>query len=251
MSVVTTRSILLRAHPFSETSQILRFYSRELGVLGVVAKGVRKTGGRHGGSLSTLAEGDLTVHVKGSRELQTFRDFSLLKLRRGLASDPRRFAGAAVLGELVLQHAGSEGNLVLYECLSGGLDHLEVVGSGSFLTPLLLEVWALIRELGYAPSVRACVACGKELEAGEMGRFDFPEGGVRCPRCPTQIQGPRLGPRAREQLAGLVERKLEEELIRPRAHLRLASDFITYHISGGTPLRSMGVLEKLIPKDHA
>ena len=251
MSVVTTRSILLRAHPYSETSQVLRFYSRDIGVLAVLAKGVRKTGGRHGGSLSTMAEGDLTVHVKESRELQTFKDFSPIKSRRGLASDPKRFAGAAVLGELVLQHAGSDGNPGLYSCLARGLDNLETVGPEGFLTALLLEIWTLIGEMGYTPSIRRCVACGNELEPEEMGRFDFPEGGIRCPRCLTKTLGPRLGPRAREQLANLLERSLAGELIRPRAHLRLASDFITYHISGGMPLRSMGVLEKLIPKDHA
>lgn len=250
MSVVTTRSILLRAHPYSETSQVLRFYTRELGVLAVLAKGVRKTGGRHGGSLSTLTEGDLTVHFRDSRELQTFRDFSPVNARRGLAMTPERFAGAAVLGELVLQHAGSEGNPSLYSCLARGLDNLEKVDPDGLLTVLLLEVWALIGELGYTPSVRRCVVCGSELGAKEMGRFDFPEGGIRCPRCLIQTRGPRLGPRAREQLASLLERSLEGELIRPRAHLRLASDFITYHVSGGIPLRSMGVLEKLIPKDH-
>ncbi|MGW8266571.1 MAG: DNA repair protein RecO [Longimicrobiales bacterium] len=251
MSVVTIRSVLLRAHPYSETSQVLRFYSRELGVVAVLAKGVRKTGGRHGGSLSTLAEGDLTVHVRDSRELQTFRDFSPVNARRGLASTPRRFAGAAVLGELVLQHAGSEGNPGLYSCLVRGLDNLEKVGPERLLTVLLVEIWTLVGELGYTPSIRRCVACGNELGPEEMGRFDFPEGGIRCPRCLMQTRGPRLGPRAREQLASLLERSLEGELMRPRAHLRLASDFITYHVSGGMPLQSMGVLEKLIPKDHA
>ena len=84
-----------------------------------------------------------------------------------------------------------------------------------------------------------------------MGRLDFPSGGIRCPDCWEGSQGPRLGPTARRQLHGLVRGALDEVLIRPRAHLRLLSDFITYHISGGTPLRSMEVLANLIPQDHA
>jgi hypothetical protein len=84
-----------------------------------------------------------------------------------------------------------------------------------------------------------------------MGRFDFAEGGIRCPRCQTVELGPRLGPVARAQLAGLVFGSLGEDLVRPMAHLRLVSDFITYHISGGFPLRSMEVLVKLIPDDDA
>jgi len=49
----------------------------------------------------------------------------------------------------------------------------------------------------------------------------------------------------------MVEGSLEERLTRPFAHLRLAGDFITYHLSGGRPLRSMEVLEKLIPEEDA
>ena len=251
MSQINTPAILLRAHPYSETSQILRFYSREVGVVATLAKGARRNSGRGLGALSTLAEGLLTFYHRPSRELQTFKDFSLLHDRRGLARDPRRFAGASVLGELVLQNAGSEGNPRLYSVLATGLDALEAVEEERFLTGLMIEIWTLIEELGYAPSVRQCVTCGRDLEEGEMGRLDFAEGGIRCSLCQAETQGPRLGPVARGQLMGLVDRSLEGELIRPVAHLRLASDFITYHISGGTPLRSMEVLGRLIPKEDA
>jgi DNA repair protein RecO len=251
VSQLNSPAILLRAHSYSETSQILRFYSREMGVVAVMAKGVRRGGGKGLGALSTLAEGMLTLYHRPSRELQTFKDFSLLKDRRNLARDPRRFAGASVLGELVLQHAGSEGNPRLYSLLARGLDTMETVGEEELLTGLLLEMWTLIRELGYAPSIHRCVTCGRELEGEETGRLDFAEGGIRCSRCQTGTEGPRLGPRAREQLRGLVDGSLEAGLIRPVAHLRLVSDFITYHISGGTPLRSLGVLGKLISQDDA
>jgi len=251
VSLVTTPAILLRSHPYSETSQVLRFYSRDMGLVAALAKGVRKTGGRRGGTLSTFSEGDLILHHKASRELQSFRDFSPGESRRRLARDPQRFASAGVLGELILQHAGSDGNPGLFSLLSRGLDNLNAANPESLLTALLREIWAVIRELGYAPTIRTCVSCGGGFEPEAMGRFDFAEGGIRCPRCQNGGHGPRLGPRAREQLIGLMERSLLEELIRPKAHLRLASDFITYHISGGTPLRSMKVLESLIPKDHA
>lgn len=251
MSLVTTPAILLRVHPYSETSQILRFFSRDAGVVGVMAKGVRKAGGRGRGALSTFSEGSLTYYHREGRELQTFRDFAPERDWRDLARDPRRFAGAGVLGEMILQHAGSEGNPQLYGHLTAGFGAVAGVRDEDVLTTLLLEIWTLIGALGYTPTIRLCVVCGQELGAEEMGRFDFGEGGVRCPRCQTGDLGPRLGPQARSQLAGLVERSLQGAVVRPVAHLRLASDFITYHISGGTPLRAMEVLAKLIPNDDA
>ncbi len=248
MSLLTTPAVLLRSHPYSETSQILRFYTFEAGVVGVMAKGVRKAGGKGGSGLSTFAEGQLVFYDRASRELQTFRSFAPEKHRKGLARDPARFAAAGILGEVVLQHAGADANPQLYLILNAGLERLEATPGAQILPPLLLELWGLIGELGYAPEVGACVACGRALDTETLGRFDFPAGGIRCPDCQEGSHGPRLGPGARDQLAALIAGVLPDPLLRPRAHLRLASDFVTYHISGGTPLRSMAVLAHLLPK---
>ncbi|MGI9626399.1 MAG: recombination protein O N-terminal domain-containing protein, partial [Longimicrobiales bacterium] len=42
MTVVKTRAILFRAHAYSETSQVLRFYTEALGLVGVMARGSRR-----------------------------------------------------------------------------------------------------------------------------------------------------------------------------------------------------------------
>jgi DNA repair protein RecO (recombination protein O) len=247
VSLLTTPAILLRSYPYSETSQTLRFYSEARGVLGTLAKGVRKTGGRGGGFLSTFSEGILNVNFRENRDLQTFHDFTPTKPRRGLAAHPLRLAGASVLGELILQHAEGEGNPSLFSMLGEGLDAVEGVGIDTFLPTLLLHLWSLIDALGFAPMIQACVGCGRAFESEEMARFDFAEGGLRCHSCGAEALGPRLGPVARAQLQGLMNGEVPGEIRRPRAHLRLASDFITYHISGGTPLRSMAVLASLTP----
>lgn len=251
MSALITPAILLRHHPFSDTSQILRFYTRDVGVVAMVGKGVRKVGGRRGGPLSTFAEGHLAFFYRRNRELQTFKDFSADRARMGISRDPLKLAAASVLGELVLQHAGEEPHPSLFLGLSRGLDDLERMPKPDVLRALLLHLWGLIGELGYAPEVEECVACGRPFHQEELGHFDFGGGGIRCSDCLEGRRGPRLGPRAREQLRGFLNGDVPEELSRPRAHLRLASDFITYHISGGTPLRSMEVLATLVPKDDA
>ncbi len=251
MSILSTPAILLRSYPYSETSQILRFYTESQGVLGAIARGVRKTGGRFGGALSTFSEGFLNIQFRENRDLQTFRDFSPIKARRGLAQDPLRLAGASVLGELILQHAESEGHPPLFAGLGRGLDAMDGVEREVFLPTLLAQLWPLIRGLGFGPLLQACVECGRAFQEEEMGRFDFGAGGLRCSSCQGEAQGPRLGPVARSQLMGLLDGEAPEELIRPKAHLRLASDFITYHVSGGNPLRSLTVLTALTPKTDA
>lgn len=210
-----------------------------------MARGVRKTGGRRGVGLSTFSQGVLEVQFREHRELQTYRDFSPTRLRRGLAQDPLRLAGASVLGELILRHAESEGHPEIFQSLERGLDAMETVQPEAFLATLLRELWALIRGMGFGPLLTECVECGRPLGEDEMSRFDFGAGGLRCSACQGEIQGPRMGPVARGQLGGLLAGDLDGILIRPEAHLRLASDFITYHLSGGRPLRAMAVLADL------
>ena len=251
MSILSTPAILLRSYPYSETSQILRFYSESNGVLSAVARGSRKSGGRRGGELRSFAEGVLGVYFKETRDLQTFREFSPTNPRPGLGTDPSRLAAASVLAELILQHAESETNPTLFADLSLGLDAMES-GNRSLLVPILLaHLWSLIGSLGFAPVVEACVECGRTFGDDELGRFDFGAGGLRCSECSHEHPGPRLGPVARSQLQDLMAGSVREDLTRPDTHLRLASDFITYHISGGTPLRSMGVLANLTSESDA
>jgi DNA repair protein RecO (recombination protein O) len=249
VSILTSFAILLRAYSYGETSRILRFYTETHGVMGVVARGIRRTGTGGGGGLSTFSQGILSFQHREGRELQNYRDFSPSLSRSGLAHHPLRLAGASVLGEMVLRHSESEGSPSLFHALAHGLSTMEVHPLESFLTGLLSELWPLVVELGYRPLLESCVECGREPGIEEMLRLDFGAGGLRCEGCGGQ--GPRLGPRARLQLAGLLAGGLGEELLRPRAHLRLASDFITYHVSGGEPLRSMAVLYSLIPAHHA
>lgn len=251
MSILSTDAILLRSYPYSETSQILRFYSKSRGALSAIARGVRKSGGRKGGGLGSFSEGLLNVQYRENRDLQTFRDFSTTNPRRGLARDPRRLAAASVLAELILQHAESEANPALFSDLGLGLDAMESAERSVLIPNLLAYLWSLIGSLGFAPLVEECVECGRGFGDDEMARFDFGAGGLRCQACTQQHRGPRIGPVARSQLQDLLNGSVQENLTKPGTHLRLVSDFITYHISGGTPLRSMAVMVNLTTEPDA
>ncbi|MDT8342097.1 MAG: recombination protein O N-terminal domain-containing protein, partial [Longimicrobiales bacterium] len=99
---MSTTGVLLRAHPFSESSRVLRFFTEDHGLVGVMARGIRRRG--QGGGVDLFAEVALTLHLRPGRELQTLGEVSALRPRRGLGAHPLRLAGAGVLGEIVLRH---------------------------------------------------------------------------------------------------------------------------------------------------
>jgi DNA repair protein RecO (recombination protein O) len=242
VSVVTTPAILLRAFNYSETSQVLRFHTPDHGVVSVMAKGVRRSSGKGRGGLETFGMGRLTFYNKATRELQTLSEFAPERAHRGLASNVMRFAGASMLAELVLEHAGSDSNPGLFQQVLSGLAALESVQEGDLFAAVLMEAWGIVGALGYSPQVEPCVRCDRPLEEAEIGRFDFGAGGVRCPDCADEIDGPRVGPVARSHLLGLLRGRIPDDLRKPRAQLRLLSDFVTYHVSDGKPLQSFTFL---------
>ena len=245
MTLVTTRAVLLRSHPYSESSQVLRFYTETMGAIGVMGRGVRAGGGKSGSGLDTFAEGTLSVHVKPTRELQTLREFVPMRPRRALAADVRRFGGAAVLAELVLRHALEEPSPALFAALSDGLDRLEGAAGADIVPTVLQQGWRVVSALGYRPILDECVHCARPL-GDELARFDLAAGGLRCARCTLEPHGARLGPGARAQLEALLEGDQVPRLDRPRGHLRLLSDFVTWHLGAGRPLPSLQVLVDLL-----
>jgi DNA repair protein RecO (recombination protein O) len=252
MSLVTSSSVLLRSFPYSESSRILRFLTRDQGLVGVLARGIRKTGGQTGSSLETFASGDLTFYMKPTRDLQTFKEFTPSKPRRGLGVGAERLGGASIMVELVLKHAGEEASPQLFDALEEALDRVETASDRALLPAVLSGGWGIVSALGYGPVLETCVQCGAPLDGEEMARFDFPAGGVRCHRCSSDSAGPRVGPAARVQLRALIAGDAPPSTLqRPRAHLQLLSDFVTHHVSGARPLGSFAFLARLLPEDDA
>lgn len=263
MALVTTPAILLRSHPYSESSRVLRFYTRDLGLVGVMARGVRRGASKGRGAPGTFGEGTAVILVHETRELQSLREFAPRKARIGLAAHLQRLAGASLAAELVLRHAGQEPHVALYDLLSQGLDRLESAPSSGLATEALALGWSIVDVFGFGPELSACTGCGRPLDADEMARFDLDAGGVRCSMCEAPAGSRRIGPVARAQLARFLEGDARP-LAAPRhgtsaapspapptalpdapshasqtalpgapAHLALLDDFVTCHLLEG------------------
>lgn len=248
MAPLTTRAVLLRAHDYGETSRILRFYTRDRGLLSVMAKGVRGRSGKGAGGVATFASGDLTAYVKPQRDLHTMKDFSCSRMRTGLGGHMLRFGGASAVAELVVAHAEQEAHVPLFEAVERALDGLEAAPEELLPTAGLAALWAVVVGFGFEPELGACVRCGTPLGPDEVGRFDMAAGGMRCAACAADSAGPRVGPGARSQIGRLVAGSLEPPVTHPRRHLSLLSDFIAYHVAS-RPLKSLRFLGDLLPSE--
>lgn len=250
MAPVTTPAILLRGYDYGDSSRIFRFYTREHGLLSVMAKGVRGKSGKGTATVSSFASGDLTAYVRAHRDLHTMKDFQCSTLREELGNDVLRFGGASAAAELVLVHAEAERQPGVFEALERALDALVAAPRERLAATVLASLWSITESFGFAPQLDPCVHCDTVLGPDEVGRFDFAAGGVRCSECGHDTSGPRVGPIARDQLARLLAGEAPPDLTYARQHLALVSDFIAYHVAT-KPLKSLTFLGGLMPAEPA
>ena len=245
--LVTTDAVLLRAHPYSESSLVLRFLTQDLGVVRAMVRGVRRAGGKGVSPPATFDRGGLEVSYRENRELQTLRSFAVEASGRRLGSHVLPFTGASLLAELVLAAPSEEPSAELYGALAGALDRLAEGKEGDGVVgEIFAGAWAILGALGYAPSVDDCVRCGEPLEDDAVARFDASAGGLRCPACATEAAGGRVGPGARSELRALLRSEAPARLRKPSGHLRLLEAFALDHLELSKPLSSAGMLRGLL-----
>jgi DNA repair protein RecO (recombination protein O) len=243
---LSTPAVLLRSHDYGDTSRILRFYTRDHGVLGVMAKGVRGRSGKGAAVLTSFATGELVAFVRPQRDLHTMKDFTPAKARGRLGQDVVRFAGASCLAELVLAHTEQESHPRLFGALDRALDRLDALGAAEVPGAILAGLWDLVDAFGFAPQLDVCVNCGRRPAPDEMCRFELASGGVVCGSCAMESGGPRVGPVARRQLAALTRGEVPADFTHARRHLALVSDFVAHHLVS-RPLKSLSFLAGVLP----
>jgi DNA repair protein RecO len=245
VSLLSLPAVLLRSHPWGESSHILRFLTPDEGLVAVVARGVRRVGGKGNTPVELFAGGTLQVDLRPGRELHGFRGFDVDRHRGALAASVVRFGAASFLGEFVLRQGGEEPSPPLFDAVVRSLDRLGEADDASAVPVLVASVWNLVSLMGYTPELECCVLCGAAIPAEDTCRFDHAEGGVRGEECGGGT-GPRIGPSTREALRRMLGGEEVEGLPKPSAHLRLVHDFLAWHLGNGRPLESFGFLSGVV-----
>ena len=231
MSLVSTHAVVLRTYRYSETSKIVRLATHDYGVQSAIAKGVLRPRSPFGAALETLSEGVAQLYHKETRELQTLAAFDVIQLRRGLADDVGRFAGAAALSEVMLKMAPPAPLPAAYEAFILGLDALVRAEPGQTDAVAVRWLWLLVGVLGFAPQLDACVRDGNAV-CGTVA-FSVAEGGVLCAKCAGPQPPTKLPPQAYRDLVALNDEQVPLPSLaaaHAAAHRRLIARFVRHHL---------------------
>ena len=176
-----TDAIVLTRFDYGEADRIMTLFTPAHGKLKAIAKGVRRTKSRIGGSLEPLAE--LRVALARGRTFDVVTQVQVsqpwLRLRDSLESTATAWYLAELADRSLEERHEAEGLYALlrraYELLDAGMD------SGRVARWYEMH---LADEMGVRPEVDRCVECDRMLEADEQFRWVPPLGGLLCSRCP-------------------------------------------------------------------
>jgi DNA repair protein RecO (recombination protein O) len=178
-------AIVLRHADWGEADRLLWLFTREMGKVKVVAKGVRKPRSRKAGHLEPFTRVELLLAY--GRDLPIVTQAEAKEAYLELREDLVRVGYASYVIELLDRFTYEEGeNYALYRLLSETLSRINLETDPAFAVRYY-EV-RLLDLVGFRPQLLHCVNCGEDIQAEDQF-FSFEKGGVICPNCGTQEVG--------------------------------------------------------------
>jgi DNA repair protein RecO (recombination protein O) len=243
---------LLRKIPYSESSFILKAFTRAHGLVSFMAKGAKRQNSRLHGLLEPVIHVQYLFPAHSRGEIRMLTDVSLLRDFSVVREDIVKQSLAQVLGEVLLRYTPDEtGAPEFHDLLLASMERLEAApperaALRAVFARFLLEY---CEHAGYRPQFRFCVRCRGEASGASVA-FEVDRGGPLCARCEREEPGVQ---RLREPVIrwlGAVQDGAEAEAL-GRADAGRAEDFLLLYLGRHAGAQRAQRALKALPVWHA
>lgn len=184
MALHLDQAVVLRITEFSESSQIVTFFTKTAGQVRLIAKGIRRsTKKRFAAGLDLLELGDLTYYpARGDAGLGILATWnqrsSFAGIRRALSGLYAGLYAAELLTTLSLENDPHEALYSHFLQLLAALDNGEDIATriSDFQSQLLVEI-------GYSPNLSCCLNCRRPAVNWDIAYLSATKGGLTCQDC--------------------------------------------------------------------
>ncbi|HMP75674.1 MAG TPA: DNA repair protein RecO [Kiritimatiellia bacterium] len=180
--IIKTPAIVLRQHPYTETSRVITWLTPDEGRLNTLIKGAMRPKSAFLGQIDLFYTCELLYYGRNRDGLPATREVTPLQTRERLRGDWRACAVASYLCSLVSRATPEKATQHdVFNWLEAALDDVAAHGASSAI--LCWHELRLLDLLGHAPQLRACRTCGAPAtETGERA-FSAKDGVWWCPDC--------------------------------------------------------------------
>ena len=185
MYTTKTQAILVHKMPYSESSFILKFFTRQEGLVSFIAKGAARPKSKFRGVLDFFSVVDIIFRPGKEGGLVILNDAVVHTEFLSIKENLNKQSLANVYLEIYLRHMyGPESATPLYELLFNNLDLLnnKMVSNRDYpmyLCDFLLQFFGI---MGFRPHFGSCIHCKNQLNQ-ERYYMDFDMGGPVCDSC--------------------------------------------------------------------
>jgi len=246
-TILHSDAIVLRAIDYGESSRIVTLFTRELGKIGVMAKGARASKSRFGSTLEPLSHIHVVVFVKPGRELQIISEATHIHTHDALRQSLERIESGIRIIELTSSLIDTGGQQEeVFGLLAGSLLALDTAPSrtGNIWPFYQLRMAAA---LGFGPTFDADFIKGMvepkgilDLKSGEI-TLQSEEGYVAYPGSREALRA--FAVLSRAHLSNVVRMELS-----PSVALEvnaMVTAYLKYHVEDAYPNRSAKVFAQL------
>jgi DNA repair protein RecO (recombination protein O) len=229
MSRFKIEAFVIRATRMAESSRVVTLFSKEMGKVKAVAKGIGRPKSKMSGTVELFNQIEGVLYKKETSELGTLGSAAVLEAYSQLTADPRKFGfGSAWCEVLDKTSHPDQPRPEIFELtleMLPALEDSDAKLSGQIFWSGLVKLLAIE---GYAPRLDKCLSCGKEKWEGRV-YISLNRGGVVCAGCIGEDEFAKI---AHDIKAG---KEAAEVII----------SFASYHLGLPRHLKSFKFLESL------
>ena len=180
------KALCIRAIDYSETSQIVTFFTRDAGKISAIAKGTKRRKSSFGSPIEILSFGDIVFSQKTKDTLATLTEFDQLPLFSSLRKDLFVLNSALLAMELIntfLHEADKHPQL--FDSLAEFLTNIQNRQSKpTALSLLILFQLTLLSQTGILPVFQFCLNCKTPINDNcQQYYFSSSANGLICRDC--------------------------------------------------------------------
>lgn len=162
---------------YKESSKIINIFTKELGIIGLIARGSKRVKSNLSNLTSKLTYANFHINYK-ENTLSTLIEVDIIDSFKNIRKDIEKISYASFVTELVVQVFKHESNLSIYDLYIASLKKIDQ-GIDSLVITNILEL-KLLDYLGIRPCLDSCVSCGNVDGIVTISSY---KGGYLCNKC--------------------------------------------------------------------
>ena len=177
-NIIDVEGIILSSRDYNDTSKILDIFTKEYGIIGVLAKGCRSLKSNLRSVTSNMTFATFTIYYKKDK-LSILKEATVINNFKNIQKDIIKISYVSFLLDITKQVYKQSNDEEIYNILISGLKKINE-GFDPLVITNILEL-KYLRYLGVMPNIDGCSICGSK----SVITLSSDKGGYLCSKCRT------------------------------------------------------------------